>query len=524
VIYLLPHTIFNSATKFPDKEAFKCKTKSLTFSEVAEQVSQLAALLHNIGINKSDRVGIYLNRSIETAIAIHGIMHAGAVYVPLDPKDPISRTRFLINDCGIKILVTNASQIISIQKIIQKNVLLDGIIGISEAFHIPTFSWEKLKDFPSNFLPPFPILETDVAYIIYTSGSTGNPKGIMHTHMSGLAYAKLTANLYQLTEEDRFGNHSPIYFDISTLGYFTAPYVGASTVIASDAHFIFPASLSQLIAQEKLTVWYSVPLAMIEMLNKGFLEERDMSSLRWVLFAGEPFPPKHLNALMKILSHTSFSNIYGPTETNQCTFYNISNQISNIETIPIGKVWENAEKILLDEQDNEVVSGIGELCIRSTTLMKGYWQKPELTRQSFFLRKNNINGYDPFYRTGDLVRLDNAGILHFIGRKDRQVKIRGYRIELDAIEAMLNVNDAVSEAAAFTVKNENEVLEIEVAVILRPSMVISASDLMLFLREKLPIYAIPSDITIVSNFPRTGSGKLNRSALKDIIKNEIKEK
>ncbi len=515
--YLLPHTILNAATRFPNREAFRCGGKSLTFNEIAIKVNQLAALLHEIGIQKGDRIGIYLNRSIETAIAIYGIMHAGGIYVPLDAKAPIKRTEFLIKDCGIKILITNNSQRRNVKKIVELDLTLDAIIGVKEAGEVPTFLWEKLEEQPTKFTPPFQILESDVAYMLYTSGSTGNPKGIMHTHASGLAYARLTAELYELKETDVFANHAPIYFDISTLAYFTAPLVGACAVIALDAHIALPASLSQFIEKEKITIWYSVPLALIQMIQQNVLEGKDTSALRWVLYAGEPFPPKYLRQLMTLWSHAKFSNIYGPTELNQCTFYNIPSPPLGDEGIPLGKVWGNTESIVLDENEEEIQIGEGELVVRSATMMKGYWQQPDLTEQSFYRRKNNINTYDVFYRTGDLVRLDEKGILHFKGRKDYQVKIRGHRVELGSIEATMVAHDRVAEAAVFTTRQKEEVLQIEAAVILQPDIKLSIEELFLFLKEKLPIYAIPEKITIVESFPRTGSGKIKRTALKELL-------
>ncbi|MEM6963216.1 MAG: amino acid adenylation domain-containing protein [Bacteroidota bacterium] len=517
MIYLLPHTITHAATRFPDREAFRCGDKSLTFKEIAVKMNQLAALLHHLNIQKGDRIGIYLNRSIEAAIAIHGIMHAGAVYVPLDPKAPIRRTQYLIKDCGIKILITNHSQRRNVKNIVADGTALDAIIGISQAENIPTFAWEKLEEFPSDFRPPFPILENDLAYIMYTSGSTGQPKGIMHTHASGLAYARLTADLYQLNEQDRIGTHAPIYFDISTLGFFTAPLVGACSVIVTDAHTVLPASLSQLIDREKLTVWYSVPLAMIQMLQAGTLTPQGASALRWVLYGGEAFPPKYLRELMALWSNATFSNVYGPAEVNQCTYFNFTNLPTGTTSIPLGQVWKNTEGIVLDENDEEVKQGEGVLCIRSATMMKGYWQQPELTERSFYRRKNNTHTYDTFYRTGDLVKIDEWGVLHFLGRIDHQVKIRGYRVELSAVEVALVAHAAVSEAAVFPIRKKETALHIEAAVILQPSVTTSTSELLIHLKEKLPTYAVPEKITIVDTFPRTGSGKVKRSKLIELL-------
>lgn len=518
MIYLLPHTIANSAQRFPEREAFRCGADSLTYRQMRKRMNQLAAQIHAIGIAKGDRIGIYLNRSLETAIAMYGIMQAGAVYVPIDPKAPIDRSRFLVEDCNIKILITNKGQKKNVEKIIAKPTALKSIIGLEAMEDMSTFSWETVFNFSDQLILPFRILEKDLAYIIYTSGSTGQPKGIMHTHYSGLSYARLSANVYGLNEQDRIGNHAPIHFDISTLGYFTAPLVGACTVIVSDAHTVFPASLGNLIQKEQLTIWYSVPLALIQMLQNGVLDEKEMPHLRWVLYGGEPFPPKYLRRIMSIWKDTKFSNVYGPAEVNQCTFYHLPEMPLNDDSIPIGTVWANTEFLIIDEQEQELGQDqTGELLIRSATQMKGYWANPSLTEQSLHKIENSAGDNLLFYKTGDLVRQDGNGLLHFLGRKDFQVKIRGHRVELDAVEAILLSHEMVSEAAVYPVQVSEESRQIEAAVILKPNTVVAIKELMTFVKGKLPHYAVPSVITLVDDFPRTTSGKIKRSVIASIL-------
>ena len=172
------------------------------------------------------------------------------------------------------------------------------------------------------------INETDLAYIIFTSGSTGRPKGIMHSHFSALNYARLSANTYELEESDVLSNFSSLHFDMSTMDYLTVTYAGASAVIISEAYTKIPASLSRLMQDEAISIWYSVPFALIQLLQHGLLEQRDLSSLRWVLYGGEPFAPKHLKKLMDLWPHARFSNVYGPAEVNQCTYYHLPNSFS----------------------------------------------------------------------------------------------------------------------------------------------------------------------------------------------------
>ncbi|MEL6864724.1 MAG: AMP-binding protein, partial [Bacteroidota bacterium] len=315
--------------------------------------------------------------------------------------------------------------------------------------------------------------------------------------------------------KDRLANHAPIHFDISTLGYFTAPLVGASTVILSDAHTILPGSLGKLIEAERFSIWYSVPLALTQLLQSGILEQIDASSLRWVLYAGEAFPPKYLRALMEQWSHSRFGNIYGPAEVNQCTYYHLPKAPEGDEPIPIGYTWGNTEYLILDEEDQEVPVGtMGELLIRSATMMSGYWQKPDLTARSLYRKKTATGVEAIYYRTGDLFKLGEDGLLHFFGRKDAQVKVRGYRVELDAIEVALVAHQAIAEAAVFTLRNAEEVNTIQAAVILNPELALTEKEVLQYLKSQLPFYAIPENIHIMDSFPRTSSGKISRPQIK----------
>lgn len=521
--FLLPDVILESADRYPDHPAFRCGNIQLTYAQLADRMSRLAGLLKELGVRRGDRVGIYLNRSIETAIAIYGIMSAGAVYVPLDPNAPISRIRALLHDCGIQHLVTNVTQNRNLKRLLAEPGPLTHIIGTGTELPVETISWATVWSMPGSGPSNSRVLPSDLAYIMYTSGSTGMPKGIMHTHESGLAYAKLSAQTYQLEHSDRLGNHAPIYFDICTLGYFTSPLVGATTVIVPDAYTKMPASLSQLMENEALTVWYSVPLALTQLLHRGVLDARDLSSLRWILFGGTVFPPKYLKQLMQLWPNARFSNVYGPAEVNQCTYYHLESPPATEAPIPLGQIWDHTRMLILDERDEEVTSGEqGELLIQSITMMQGYWNQPDLTDRGFFRRTNPNGRTDTYYRTGDLVRQDEDGVLHFLGRKDQQVKVRGYRVELEGVENVLASHEAVREAAVFPYLDEADEIMIIGAVQLREGAVIEQEKLLVSLKGRLPQYAMPQKIFIVEDFPRTGSGKTSRSELRDQLAVQIK--
>lgn len=514
MIYTLPHSVLQSALRFPDRPAFGDGKKVLNYLELANKMNQLANQLKDLGIKKGDRVGVYLNRNLETAIAIYGIMRAGAIYVPLDHQAPATLTRQLIQDCAIEILISHKSRKKELHQLLETEISIQQLIGPEGEYPVPVISWDTIYIQSNTFDAEFSLLEQDPAYIIYTSGSTGRPKGIVHTHYSGLSYARLTADLYEVNEQDRISNHAPVFFDISTFGYFTGPLTGAYTLIIPDAYTIFPASLINLVVKEKLTIWYSVPLALIQMEQSGLLPDQDFSSLRWVLYAGEAYPPKQLSKLMNVWSHARFSNIYGPAETNQCTYYHIPEIPQTDDPIPIGHIWKNTEGLIIDDQDQEIKDATpGELVVNSATMMQGYWQMPKKTERAFYLKKQASNFHKRYYRTGDLVKRDESGILHFLGRKDFQIKVRGYRVELGGIEKLLQQHEDISEAAAFKVEKPDDTLAIYTAVIPKNHSITEA-DLLSFLKTELPHYAIPERIHILKEFPRTGSGKINRQALK----------
>ena len=221
---------------------------------------------------------------------------------------------------------------------------------------------------------------------------------------------------------------------------------------------------------------------------------------------------------MELLPHASFSNVYGPTETNQCTCHNIDGNAKVDEPLPIGNVWEDTEALVVDTDDQPVTEGeTGELLIRSETMMLGYWQRPELNELATYWRVCGDQPAERFYRTGDLVRLRRDGNMEFVGRRDRQVKIRGHRVELDEVEAVLNSHADVAEAVAVTLLDERDSVTIDAAVILRRGRELTEKQVAAHAAKRLPAYARPRRIVFMDEFPRTRTNKVDRRALADSL-------
>ncbi|MGD1946200.1 MAG: amino acid adenylation domain-containing protein [Croceivirga sp.] len=513
MIFSLVDIVSLNSRKFPGKDAFRFLSSALTHSELEEKSNKLAKHLKDKGVKRGFRVGIYMNRCLESAIAVYGILKAGGCYVPLDPAAPIERSRFVLKDCNIKHLVTTKNQSRKIKKLLATTTEVDCLIGC-ELEDMPwSFSWEDIFKLSLKDYLALQIMEQDLAYILYTSGSTGTPKGIMHTHYSALNYAKLVVDQYQFDTSDVLGSTAPLHFDMSTFGYFAAPLAGATCTLISDMHLKMPTSLVDFLKKSKITAWYSVPLILIQLLQTGLLKNEDFDTLKWVLFAGEVFPTKHLRSLMGIWKGKTFGNVYGPTEVNQCTFYNLRTAPKSDAPIPIGRVWKNTEYKILDENDKEVSEGQpGLLVIRSGTMMKGYWNNPELTKALLYQETIVPGANAVYYRTGDLVQLNTQGELLFLGRKDRQIKIRGFRIEIDEVEnTLLRIADVAEVAVVVNQNNDEKVLM--ATVLPRDNRALDVGEIYLFCKLHLPPYAVPEQIEIWKEFPRTGTGKIDRKAI-----------
>ncbi len=495
----LHQALEHGAKHFPNKMAFKSDRFGFTYGAANDLANKLAALLLKEGLLKGQKVGVLTARNAYSPIAVYGCLKAGGVVVPIDPEAPISRIQYISNDCEINYLITEEQFRPIVSKLGLPALQVIGLDGL--------FSWEAIQEFPLVEVNE-EVNRDDEAYIMYTSGTTGAPKGIVHTHYSGLSYARLSSDLYAITGEDVIMNHSPLHFDMSTFGYFTAPYSGASTYILPKMYSSFPASLAALLEKECFTILYCVPLILLQLLKSGTLATKDLSKVRWILFGGEPLPVDSFNQLVEVFDSATFSNVYGPAEVNQCTYYNTSEKVKEL-SIPLGKIWSETEALVVDESDNILPRGeIGELLIHSVTMMKAYNNNEQLTNKSVIEYNDKL-----FYKTGDLVVVQEDGNYYFVGRKDRQVKIKGSRVELTSVDQMILQYPNVEQAVSFIVEGNNEN---ELQSVYTSKTPIEPTDLLMFLREHLPKYAVPRTIRQIEELPRTPAGKIDFKELTEI--------
>jgi amino acid adenylation domain-containing protein len=523
--FLLHHLLSESAARWPYKQAVRDQGTGLTYGELDRLTNQLAAALRSAGVRRGDRVGIYVHKSLASVVSIFGILKAGGVYVPLDPNAPAGRLAYITRNCDIRVLLTASDKTDGVRVLYEAGTPLTTVVLTDDKIRpaaVPQakalITWDQVVVQDARPLPSLGTIETDLAYILYTSGSTGEPKGVMIAHRTIFTFISWCYEIFQLTPDDRVTSHAPLHFDLSTFDIYVTIKAGATVILVPEKLSIFPVQFVQLLQQERITVTYLVPSILSMIVNYGQLESHDLSALRLILFAGEIFPIKYLRRLVAAIPQAHYYNLYGPTETNVCTYYKVQPgdlAAERAQPVPIGVPCANIEVFAVDDEGGRVTQPgrEGELWVRGSCVAQGYWADPEKTARNFVR-----NPYQPYfdevaYRTGDIVVLDEDGLnWRYVGRRDHMIKSRGYRIELGEIEATLYTHAGVKEAAVVAIPDELIGNRLK-AFIVPIEDALSVKELRAYCSTHLPGYMVPESIEFRPELPKTSSGKVNRPLL-----------
>jgi amino acid adenylation domain-containing protein len=509
--------IDEAASRRPEAEAIRCGGKALTYGELARRSNGLARMLLDTGLRRRGRVAVMLNKGLDVSVGFYGSMAAGGALVPIDPKSPLEQVVRILRATGATHLVTEPGKREVVRAALTECPEVAHLIGLDDEsdFAVPVHPWTEVDEAAHDRPPDVSVIELDPCYILHTSGSTGEPKLILHTHRSAMSFVDWAVSEYGLKASDRLSNHSSHHTCFATFDYYAAARAGAATVILTPAMMMLPGSLSKHIEEERISVWYSVPTALVQLSLRGDLESRDLEALRWILFAGETFPQKHLQRIMRQLPGARFSHVYGSTEINVVTFYHLPGSDQVPSPLPIGRACSNASTEVVDADLNAVPDGDeGELIVRGGTVMSGYWGDPE-RNTAVLIRRPMAGGLEEvFFRTGDRVQVLDDGNLTFVTRADLQVKVRGHRVELEEVEAALLSFEPVEEAAAFTVPDGEGSLSIRSAVVVDGDANVNERDIVAAVRKILPGHAVPEGVAVLDSMPRTPTGKVDRKTLK----------
>ena len=493
-----------AAESHPHQVAVVAGTVSLTYQQLDAQTSELAGWLRTQGVQPGDRVGLCLPKTAAALTALYAVLKAGGVYVPADVRSPPARLAGLLADAGCRLILTTSR----VAEALPAHWPADTARPALIPFPPPMAELSPgTSPSPEGELPDVPRSPEAPAALMYTSGSTGRSKGVVLTHRNILCFADWGRNQFALQPADRVASIAPFHFDLSTFDLFSTHLAGGTVVLLDEQAVMFPSAVVATFRKQQITVCYAVPTTWVQLLERGGLESAPPTSLRQVLFAGEVFPLPLLRRLMQALPQATFTNLYGPVETNVCTFHTLSGIPGEEATeIPIGRPLPHSPVEVLDEQFQRVPPGdVGQLCVRGPGVSPGYWQQPGLTDRS------RVAGEPATYQTGDLGFRDATGTLWFRGRRDHQVKIRGHRIELGEVEAALGSHPGVAQAVAVVHSREGE---LQIVAFVQPrDGTVTEADLHPHLAGRLALYARPHRIIVKPSLPTTVSGKIDRQTL-----------
>jgi amino acid adenylation domain-containing protein len=518
------HGLFGAAAaRHPERAAVVLPGRGeITYGELDRLSSRLRDRLHAIGVRPGDRVGIYVGKSIDSVAAICGILKSGAAYVPVDPTAPPARNAYIVDNCRVAALIVEARFRAGLEAELRTlgrapPLLVLDAAGTGDGLARALDAVER--EAPATVVATAEAQPDALAYILYTSGSTGKPKGVMLSHENAVSFVDWCSEVFAPGPDDRFSSHAPFHFDLSILDLHVALKHGASIVLIPEERGKDPQHLAQLIDDHRISIWYSAPSILSLLAQFGDLRNHDCSSLRLVLFAGEVFPVKHLRTLTTLLPKPRYFNLYGPTETNVCTYYEVVPPVPDERTVPypIGAVCSHLRGKVIGPEGETVGAGDeGELCITGRGVMQGYWELPEQTARGFIVDADDTR----WYRTGDVVVEEAGGIYTYRGRRDRMVKRRGYRVELGEIEGGLYQHPRVKEVAVVATPDEEAGVRVTAFLSVREGAPPSLVEMKRFAAERLPLYMVPDRFTWLEALPKTSTDKVDYQALKAMVQDK----
>ncbi|MGF1488147.1 MAG: amino acid adenylation domain-containing protein [Prochloraceae cyanobacterium] len=481
-------------SKTPHNTAVVCEGNSLTYYELNAKANQLAHYLQSLAVNeKESTIGVCLEKSLDTVIAILAILKAGSTYLPLDPNYPAERLTYMLEDADVSLLLTKRSLLSS--RVDLKTIYIEEKTEILA---------QQSRENPDNR-----ITGDNLAYVIYTSGSTGKPKGVAIAHNSLVNAYLAWETAYKLRNNVKTHLQMASFsFDVFTGDLVRALCSGGKLVLCQKEYLLDSQKLYKLMVEEKIDCAEFVPVVARNLMVYLRQTKQDLSFMKLLAVGSDSWYIKEYQELKNLCGKdTRVINSYGVSEAtiDSCYFEATEeNNLNEQQLVPIGKPLSNTRIYILDDRLQPVAIGIaGQMYIGGIQLARGYLNQPNLTKERFI-----HTPWGRLYKTGDLARYLPDGNIEFLGRSDNQVKIRGMRVELGEIESILNSHPDIQQAIV-TVRDERPIAYL----VLEGTAKDKQQDIRNFLKLRLPEYAIPSAFVVLEAFPLTPNGKIDRSAL-----------
>ncbi len=510
-----------SARRFPDKVALVYEQQRWTYEALDQRTDHLAAALVDAGVRRQDRVAVLLDNSAEAVISLYGILKAGGCFIMLAGSIKGAKLRYILDNSGANVLITHTSKAAVVSDALSSGPSDCRVIWVGPEMQIPqeqaksSLSWDGLFCEPASGLASthadgtLPCcLDIDLAALIYTSGSTGEPKGVMSTHHNMISAARSIIQYIGNVQDDVILDVLPLSFDYGLYQVIMAFMFGGTVVL--EKSFLYLHRVLERIAQENVTGFPMVPTIAAMLLKLQNLARYDFSTLRYMTNTGAALPVEHIRKLRDLFPRVTLISMFGLTECKRVSYL----PPEELERRPssVGKAMPNCEILVVDQNGDEVAPGqTGELLVRGSNVMQGYWADPALTSKTY--REGRYAG-ERILHSGDYCRRDEQGFIYFLGRKDDMIKSRGERISAKEVENVLCGLEGVTEAAVIGVPDEVLGQAVKAFVVPGPDVELTEKQVLKYCSDHMEIFMVPKFVEFMPGLPKTANGKIDKKQLK----------
>lgn len=514
---VLVHEFLSStAKKYPQKEALVCGKVRLTYKDIDEQSDILASSLMKLGVERHDRIIVFGDNSLETIISIYGILKAGATFILLSGSLKAPKLKYIIEDSDAKILIVQSFKKNIIDQLNEELERAIPVIWFGQTDNFKennNFYWDSLLKTSALELKYLKkrkseIIDYDLATLIYTSGSTGEPKGVMSSHINMITVARSIIQYIDNEQNDRILVVLPLSFDYGLYQVIMTFMFGGTIIL--EKSFNFPIEILKILEKEKITGFPIVPTILAMLLKLKNISKYDLTDLIYISNTGAALPVDHIKKFRKLFPKVKLFSMFGLTECKRISY--LHPDMIDEKPGSVGKAIPNCETFIVDETGKKVKPGIvGELVVRGSNVMRGYWNAKELTSKVY--REWLENGEKVLF-TGDLFYEDEKGFLYFVSRKDDMIKTKGERVSPKEIENILCNINGVNEAAVIGIPDDILGQSIKAFIVKKETQSLSKNDVLLYCSKNMETFMIPKKIVFLDVLPKSPNGKVNKKLLK----------
>jgi long-chain acyl-CoA synthetase len=511
-----------SARRFPAKTALVCGRERWTYEAVERSANRLASALGNAGVARGDRAVVFMDTCCEAVVSIYGILKAGGAFVVVGGTAKTGKLQHILRDSGAKAVIAHVDKADIVLESLKgmestpRMIWLGDDAGLPVGLESSSISWKAALSSgtwgqgsaePSGDPAPPHCIDADLAALVYTSGSTGRPKGVMCTHHNMVSSARSIIQYIGNEEEDVILDVLPLSFDYGLYQVIMAFMFGGTVVMENS--FVYVHRILNLIAEEKVTGFPVVPTILSLLFRMKDLHRYDLCRLRYVTNTGAALSGGHILRFREMFPHVRLYSMYGLTECKRACYL----PPERIDLIPssVGRAMPNCEAEVVDENDRRLPPGeTGELVIRGSNVMQGYWNDPETSGAAF---RPGRYPADVRLHTGDFFRSDSEGFLCFVGRRDDMIKSGGQRVSPKEVENGIAGMPGVSEVAVIGVEDDVMGQAVKAFVVPSPGAQVTERDVLRFCREHMEPVMVPKWVEVATELPKLDSGKIDRNRL-----------